>query len=781
MKKFVLFFGCFLMAAMINAQVPQGFKYQTVARNNAGEILASQNISFRMTILQGALPGTVAYAETHSATTNASGLATLEIGRGTPVTGDFAAINWSTTPIFLKTEIDPAGGAAYVEMGTSELLSVPYALFAENTANNEDADADPTNELQTISKDGQTVTLSIGGGSFTDEVNDADANPTNEIQTLSQNGLNVTLTQGGGTINVADNDNNPANELQQISKEGNTVALSQGGGSFTDENTTYQAGAGLELTGITFSNTAPDQTVSITPGTGISKSGTYPNFTISNSMPDQTVSIVPGTGITKSGTYPNFTIANSMPDQTVAMQATGDATISGTYPNFTIHTDPTNELQTVTENNYQVTLSEGGGSFMTGVKSFSQAEIDVMTPYNGLTVINTTTNCVNYYVINNWFEACGTCTPQPTQAAAGNDQNFTDNTTSANLAGNAPTFGTGIWTVQTGGGGSFDDATNPAATFTGQACTSYSLTWSITNTCGTSTDLLNIVFNNTPSVPDAGPDQIGIGGSTTTLAANTPADGTGLWTVVTGEGGSFGDPTSPVSEFTGVLTTAYTLSWTISTPCASLSDEMNISFWVCGDPLIIDHLVSGSVAPVDKSVTYGTITNIPGETSKCWITSNLGADHQPTNVSDATVASAGWYWQFNRKQGYKHDGGTRTPNTAWVSSISETSDWTPANDPCTLELGAGWRIPTNTEWTAVDASGNWTNWNGPWNSGLKMHAAGSIESGNGGLGWVGIYGFYWSNSQYSATNGFNLNFSSSSSGMINKSKAMGFSLRCLKD
>jgi hypothetical protein len=135
MKKFTFFFGLLLIATMTFAQAPQAFKYQAVARNNAGEILASQNISFRMTILQGALPGTAVYVETQVVTTNASGLATLEIGRGTPVTGNFAAINWSTTPIFLKTEIDPAGGTAYVEMGTSELLSVPFSLYAKTAGN----------------------------------------------------------------------------------------------------------------------------------------------------------------------------------------------------------------------------------------------------------------------------------------------------------------------------------------------------------------------------------------------------------------------------------------------------------------------------------------------------------------------------------------------------------------------------------------------------------------------------------------------------------------------
>jgi hypothetical protein len=74
--------------------------------------------------------------------------------------------------------------------------------------------------------------------------------------------------------------------------------------------------------------------------------------------------------------------------------------------------------------------------------------------------------------------------------------------------------------------------------------------------------------------------------------------------------------------------------------------------FTCGDTIFVNH-VAGSVAPVSKIVTYGTVTNIPGETAKCWITQNLGASQQATAVNDATEASAGWYWQFNRKQGYK--------------------------------------------------------------------------------------------------------------------------------
>ena len=199
----------------------------------------------------------------------------------------------------------------------------------------------------------------------------------------------------------------------------------------------------------------------------------------------------------------------------------------------------------------------------------------------------------------------------------------------------------------------------------------------------------------------------------------------------------------------------------------------------CGTTMTINH-IAGTVAPITKTVTYGTVNEIPGELSKCWITSNLGSDHQATAVNDATEASAGWYWQFNTKQGYMHDGVNRIPNTEWISTIDENADWQPSNDPCTLELGTGWRIPTFTEWTNVDASGNWTDWNGPWDSPLKMHAAGYLYGSNGSLTGQGSNGTYWSGTKDNSTYGWYLDFYFSGSNMYNNSKAFGFSVRCLK-
>jgi len=188
------------------------------------------------------------------------------------------------------------------------------------------------------------------------------------------------------------------------------------------------------------------------------------------------------------------------------------------------------------------------------------------------------------------------------------------------------------------------------------------------------------------------------------------------------------------------------------------------------------------VAPVDKAITYGTaLSGLGGTGDKCWITQNLGSTNQAGAVSDSTEASAGWYWQFNRIQGYKHDGTTRTPATAWDATNDNTyTGWDPAKDPCTLELGAGWRLPTYTEYYNMDNDNNWTTCLGPWNSALKLHAAGDLNSSTGALTYRGAFGSYWSSTQNDGTNGRYLYFYSGNSSMNLTTKAYGFSVRCLR-
>ena len=131
-----LFLWIFLL--LINsgfAQAPQKFNYQAVVRDDAQNIVSEQAVGIRISILQESVDGTVVYSETHTPTTNAFGLVTLEIGGGTVVSGDLSTVDWGNHTYFIKVEMDPSGGTTYTEMGTSQVLSVPYALHSKTAAN----------------------------------------------------------------------------------------------------------------------------------------------------------------------------------------------------------------------------------------------------------------------------------------------------------------------------------------------------------------------------------------------------------------------------------------------------------------------------------------------------------------------------------------------------------------------------------------------------------------------------------------------------------------------
>lgn len=114
------------------AQVPQGISYQAIALNGSGNPVVSSNVGIRLSILDNSATGTVLYTETHTKTTNAQGLYNLIIGQGIPTVGSFSNIKWETNSKFLKVEMDATGGTNYVLVGTTQLLSVPYALSAGN-------------------------------------------------------------------------------------------------------------------------------------------------------------------------------------------------------------------------------------------------------------------------------------------------------------------------------------------------------------------------------------------------------------------------------------------------------------------------------------------------------------------------------------------------------------------------------------------------------------------------------------------------------------------------
>ena len=129
-KLFVSFFSLFL-SVIVFAQTPEKMSYQAVIRNGSNNLITSSSVGMQISILQGSASGTAVYVETQTPTTNANGLVSIEIGTGTVRTGDFSTIDWANGPYFIKTETDPTGGSSYSITGTSQLLSVPYAMHSK--------------------------------------------------------------------------------------------------------------------------------------------------------------------------------------------------------------------------------------------------------------------------------------------------------------------------------------------------------------------------------------------------------------------------------------------------------------------------------------------------------------------------------------------------------------------------------------------------------------------------------------------------------------------------
>ena len=156
-----------LLSFFAFGQTPQGVSYQAVATDVQGEPLENQTIGVRFSILQGSASGQPVYVEHHNTSTDPYGMFNLSIGLGTVVGGEaseLGQIDWGAHSFFLKVDLDVSQTDNYETIGTQQLLSVPYALFAANcgTANN-DNDQDPTNEIQSLSLEGDTLKLSNGG------------------------------------------------------------------------------------------------------------------------------------------------------------------------------------------------------------------------------------------------------------------------------------------------------------------------------------------------------------------------------------------------------------------------------------------------------------------------------------------------------------------------------------------------------------------------------------------------------------------------------------------
>jgi len=205
----------------------EGIRYQAILRDGSGSVISGQNVSLRMTIYQkGDLVN--GYIETHETFTNIMGLINLTIGNGIPIQNTFSSINWgksTSNPFFIKIEFSDNDGNTFLTFGESQLLSVPYAMYAKNVENVNDADANPLNEIQDLSLSGNILEISLNSASTLIDLSPYLDNT--DAQVLSF-GLDDTLhLTGGGKVylGIYDIDNRFKAHIAQYTLDQSALAL----------------------------------------------------------------------------------------------------------------------------------------------------------------------------------------------------------------------------------------------------------------------------------------------------------------------------------------------------------------------------------------------------------------------------------------------------------------------------------------------------------------------------------------------------------------------------
>ncbi len=324
-----LFFTTIISIISITAlaQAPQKVSYQAIARQASGVVISNAPIGVKFIIYQGSIGGTISYEETHNPTTNQFGLFTLFIGGGSPSIGAFNTINWAIGPYFIETLIDPAGGTSYSSIGTQQLMSVPYALFAEKAGN-----ASPT---PTITGNGLAIVTPTTGSLFSVSV------PTPALNYAS--GTNVLSLTQGTSVTTTTLSGSGSNTITITGLGATTVTPNGAGSIFTINTPSYTAGSGISISSGIITNTA----TSITPTININSPNTITN-PLSGVYNISVPSYTAGSGISISSGIITNTVTSITPTLIAGTNMIVNPTIaSNSYtvssPNYSLST-PSNTL-----------------------------------------------------------------------------------------------------------------------------------------------------------------------------------------------------------------------------------------------------------------------------------------------------------------------------------------------------------------------------------------------------------------------------------------------------
>lgn len=581
---------CFGFSA---AQSPQSFHYQALVKATNGTVIANQIVSLRMSIVQDSLTGTAVYTETHTDSTNRFGMVNLLVGNGTVETGSFTDIDWGDGPYHLKVEFDPQGGTNYTLLSSTQLLSVPFALYAEKTG---DTTRWRKNNNNVYYQEGQ-----VGIGTP-----DVDSSAILEVKSQTKGLLPPRLTTAqrdaipnpAAGLLIYNTDENCMNffngsywmdfgqshlqtfqcgGLLKDDRDGNEyVTLQIGDQCWMGEN--IKIGTRIDGANEASENGEIEKYCYEDIPLNCQEYGALYNW--QELMQYRTAEI--NRGICPVGwhipaahewdTLINFLGGTGAAGAALKMEGTsgfeallnGNKTDAGTFQDKDI-------------NGYFWTSSQ--------INSTTAKYRYIDQSATGFYAEDTT--LAKGFAVRCVKDTTGGYVYAPTQAMAGADQDSACNPTE--LAGNTPEYGNGKWTILSGDDGYIYNTANPASNMLGTHDSTYVLEWSITNKYGRTSDTVSITFKLGTTYADAGPDTTGALSKTIYLQGNVPIWGNGVWEIVSGSGGIIADSSDYQSAFTGMADSTYYLTWTIGSVCDTTQDEVMINFspnaFGCGDTI----------------------------------------------------------------------------------------------------------------------------------------------------------------------------------------------------
>lgn len=625
MRKHFFFPLLLLWVQFVFAQAPQKLSYQSVIRNAANNLVINQSVGIQISILQGSATGTVVFAETHNTTSNANGLVSIEIGGGTVVSGSFSGIDWANGPYFIKTETDPAGGTNYTITGTTQLLSVPYAMYALSSGSSAPGPQGP-------------------------------AGPQGPQGPAGNDGA-----QGPQGIQGAAGAQGPAGPQGPAGLQGPAGAT----GATGPQGPQGPAGA----------------TGSQGPAGFISSGSAVGNTPFWNG----TTWVVNNSNIHNDGT--GVGVGTNSPNASAKLEIA--STTQGLLPP-------------------RMTTSQRNA---------------IASPAVGLTIYNTTLNCLQWWNGSFWYDACGNNPPVGTItlldcASAVNSGILAQGTAANGVTSMIPYTG--------GNGGAYGGQTVNSTGVTGLTATL------LPGNFVTGSGNLTYAISGTASTVGTAVFALNIGGQACNLS----------WSVVPFQ------PQYPAgSIFCGSGATA-------------VVDVLNP---ITGKTWMDRNLGASQVAVTSNDPSaYGDLYQWGRRSDghQCRTsptTTTLSSTDQPLHGDFILAPNSPFDW--------------RSPQ-----NVNLWQGVNGVNNPCP----GGYRIPTNTELNAERSSWSSNNAAGAFASPLKLTRGGGRDITNGSIYNTGVYGYYWS-SNISNNESINLYFLFNNSILSPYNRSGGFSVRCIRD